>query len=531
MRALILTIMLTATLLSPHLLVDTSAHSEFEESASIFVRPIPGLPRDFIRGVDASEAPWILELGGKYFDSGVEKHPLDILAEHGVNWIRLRVWNDPYTPEGIPYGGGNCDPERITRFAVEVKRRGLKLLVNFHYSDWWADPGRQSKPKAWANLSFTELVRAIYEWTYNTLNYMKSMGATPDIVQVGNEVNNGFLWPEGSTSNWEGFTVLLKSAIRAVRDASPETKVAIHLAGVEVEFYEYFLSKLAASGVEFDIIGISYYPYYHGSLSRLRELLRALSRRYPDKEIVILETAYAWTLSDADGHPNIFGLREHEITGGYKASIQGQASYLRDLVELVYTETSGRGRGVFYFGATWIPVKGAGWKTGEGNPWENQALFDFNGNALPSLRVFKLIYEGEHFEPKPLVLYEERPLVVTTLVNTKPALPSTVLVVFTDHSIRPLAVKWPETPLYSTPGVYELRGIVENTGFQVTVLIIVKEGSATTTTSSLSGESSTAPSVVEKKPASTVLAGAVILLVAVLAWLIFRSSRVSRVAK
>jgi len=493
----------------------TTASTGIKQAGNILVKPIPGLPEDFILGVDVSEALWILELGGKYYNNGVEEHPLDILVKHGVKWVRIRVWNDPYTQSGIPYGGCNCDPERVSKFAVEAKKRELKLLINLHYSDWWADPGRQIKPKAWANLSFTELVNVVYEWTYSLISYLNQLGAKPDIVQVGNEINNGFLWPDGSVENWDGFVVLLKSAIRAIREASPETRIAIHLAGVNADFYEYFFSRLSVSGVEYDIIGVSYYPYYHGSLSRLRQFLKRISQRFSDKEILVLETAYAWTLEDADGYPNIFGLREHEITGGYKASIQGQASYLRDLVEIVYTETRGKGIGVFYFGAMWIPVKGAGWKIGEGNPWENQAFFDFNGNALPSLSVFRLLYEGVYFELKPLILYEDKPLLVTTRVNEKPTLPTTVLVVFTDHSIKPARVVWPEIPIYSEPGIYELRGFVENTELQVIVLVSVIGESTVTALGSSIGDQLVVTTSIEEKQVNLVVLGVVIVLVTV----------------
>nr|7OSK_A Chain A, Arabinogalactan endo-1,4-beta-galactosidase [Ignisphaera aggregans DSM 17230]7OSK_B Chain B, Arabinogalactan endo-1,4-beta-galactosidase [Ignisphaera aggregans DSM 17230] len=379
-------------------------NKSYTEGDPVIINPVPGLPVDFIRGVDASEAPWIIELGGKYYDeNGVERDLLDILKENGVNWIRLRVWNDPYDEQGRPYGGGNCDLPRMTDFAAKAKAKGFGVLIDFHYSDWWADPSKQSKPKAWANLSYPELVEAVYNWTYNALKYMAEHNALPDMVQIGNEINNGFLWPDGSAANWTQFVGLLKAAISAVKDVNPNIKIVIHLAGVKADFYINFIDRLINSGVSFDVIAISFYPYWHGTMDDFRNLVRTLVQRY-DKKILVAETAYAWTLDDSDGHPNIFGSRDLEVKGGYKASIQGQASFIRDLIAALYEEGKDKALGIFYWGATWIPYPGAGWKTGEGNPWENQALFDFNGRALPSLKVFRLVYEAQPVEIKPLEL-------------------------------------------------------------------------------------------------------------------------------
>lgn len=441
----------------------------------VLVNPVLGLPEDFIRGVDASEAPWIIELGGKYYSvDGVEKDLLDILWENGVTWIRLRLWNDPYDEYGNPYGGGNCDLSRVSNFAARAKAKGFRVLLDFHYSDWWADPSKQVKPKAWVNLDFNNLVIAVYNWTYNALLYMQERNATPDMVQVGNEINYGFLWPEGRAENWTQFITLLKSAIKAIRDFDPSIKVVIHLSGVRADFYVNFIDRLIASNVDFEIIAISFYPYWHGSMNDFRNLLKTLSEKY-DKDIIVAETAYAWTLEDYDGHPNLFGSKDQEVRSGYRASIQGQATFIRDLIEILYSETRGKGLGIFYWGAAWIPHPGAGWKTGEGNPWENQALFDFGGKALPSLKVFKLIYEGSPFDITPLELYDPTPINVVTYVNAKPNLPDTVLVFYSDHSIRSTKVEWGEIPIYSSPGLYTHKGYVVNTTIEVVVKISVQE--------------------------------------------------------
>jgi len=444
--------------------------------SNIHVNPIPGLSKEFLRGVDLSEVPWILELGGKYkFENGTEGDIFDILLEGGVNAIRLRVWNDPYDEQGNPYGGGNCDVPRMTAFAAKAKAKGFKLLIDFHYSDWWADPGKQYKPKAWANLSFPELVEAVYNWTKETLNYMRENGALPDLVQVGNEIDNGFLWPDGKASNWTQFVTLLKSAIKAVRDVDPSIKVVIHVSGGhKVDWYINYFDRLINDGVEFEVIALSYYTAWHGDLEKLKNIVSNLTSRY-GKEIIIAETAYAWTLEDADGHPNAFGSKDLEVKGGYKATVQGQASCIRDIIETLYNAAGNKSLGIFYWGAGWIPYPGAGWKTGEGNPWENQALFDFEGRALPSLKVFRLIYESEYEEIKPISLYDPRPLNVTSYVGAKPVLPKNILVVYSDHSIRLTPIDWGKIPIFNETGVYQLKGYVAGTNIEVYVNLVVRE--------------------------------------------------------
>jgi arabinogalactan endo-1,4-beta-galactosidase len=442
----------------------------------IHVNPIAGLPRDFLRGVDLSEAPWILELGGKYYyENGTQGDILDILAENGVNAVRLRIWNDPYDDHGNPYGGGNCDVPRMTGFAARAKAKGFALLIDFHYSDWWADPGKQYKPKAWINLSFPELVEAVYNWTRATIIYMREHGAKPDMVQIGNEIDNGFLWQDGRIENWTQFTTLLKSAIRAVREEDPSIKIVIHLSGKrEVDYYVNYFDRLTSDGVDFDVIALSYYTYWHGSLEKLRSIVGNLTSKY-HKEVIIAEMAYPWTLEDADGHPNLFSSRDLEVVGGYRASIQGQASYIRDVIEALYRAAGDKALGVFYWGAAWIPYPGAGWKTGEGNPWENQALFDFNGRALPSLRVFKLIYGVEYTDVKPVTLYDPRPINITSYAGSKPSLPRSVLAVYSDDSIKPTPVDWGEIPVFNQTGVYQLKGYLVNTSIEVIANIVVQE--------------------------------------------------------
>ncbi len=446
-------------------------------NTKIIVNPIENLREDFIKGIDVSMLYQIEENGGKFYDNGIEKDPLEILKDHGVNWIRLRVWNDPFDETGKPLGGGNCDYIKMTKIAQRAKSLGLKVCLDFHYSDWWADPGKQNKPKAWKNLKGTSLVKEVSNFTFKVLDYMKKNSALPDMVQLGNEVNNGFLWPDGqligvNVGGFDGFVKLLNAGISSVRRVSKSIKIALHLSdGGNNSLYRWFFEEITRREIDFDIIGVSYYPYWHGTLEELRANLKDISQRY-NKDVVILETAYAWTLQDIDGHPNIFG-GDMEIMGGYKATIQGQATAIRDIMEVVAQVPNGRGLGIFYWEGCWIPVKGAGWKEGEGNPWENQALFDFNGNALPSLDVFNLVYGKTHIKPEPKELL--------SIINIKispgeiPKLPEKVKILFSDDAIRSIPVIWEEIDksLISTPGSFKVKGIVKDINMEVSANITV----------------------------------------------------------
>ncbi|MEN2984412.1 MAG: glycosyl hydrolase 53 family protein [Dictyoglomaceae bacterium] len=443
----------------------------------IFVNPIENLPPDFIKGIDVSMLYQIEENGGKFYDNGVEKDPLKILKDHGVNWIRLRVWNDPYDEKGQPLGGGNCDYIKMTKIAQRAKALGLKVCLDFHYSDWWADPGKQTKPKAWKDLKGTSLIKEVSNFTTKVLDYMKKNNALPDMVQLGNEINNGFLWPDGqligvNVGGFDGFVKLLNAGISAVRKISKSIKIALHLSdGGNNSLYRWFFAEMVARKVDFDIIGVSYYPYWHGTLEELKANLNDISQRF-NKDVVILETAYAWTLQDVDGHPNIFG-GDMEVMGGYKATIQGQATAIRDIMEVVAQVPNKRGLGIFYWEGCWIPVKGAGWKTGEGNPWENQALFDFNGNALPSLDVFNLVYGKSYIKPEPRELLSD--VNIKTSTGEIPRLPEKVKILFSDDSIRSIPVIWEEIDksLISTPGSFKIKGVVKDVNINVFAKVTV----------------------------------------------------------
>jgi arabinogalactan endo-1,4-beta-galactosidase len=374
---------------------DANSDERVVDYPEVRIDPIPGLNSDFIRGMDVSMLEQIEKNGGKFYDKGTEQDALKILKESGVNYIRLKLWNDP---DGN--GGGNSDLETIKNLAVRAEELGMKIFLNFHYSDFWADPSLQTKPEAWKDLNYSVLKDAVYNFTYQSLVELQKAGATPDMVQVGNELNNGMLWPEGKiwakddepVGGFAQFAELLQSGLNAVdefsADKEKEIKTVVHLAdGGDNDLYRWFFDRLIAKGVSnFDVIGVSYYPYWHGTFAELKNNL---------------ETAYAFTLNNGDDLDNIVGQDQIDLVdqfdgtddGDYPASIQGQTDIVHRVMKIVNEVPNNKGIGVFYWEGDWIPVDGAGWKTGKGNAWENQAMFDFEGNALPSLNVFNRVVD------------------------------------------------------------------------------------------------------------------------------------------
>lgn len=425
-------------------------------------------------GADVSMLGEIEKNGGKFYDQGMEGDALEIMKNHGVNWIRLRIWNDPTDGNGKPLGGGNNDLERTVEIATRAKSLGLKFLLNFHYSDWWADPGKQNMPKAWKDLDSEQLNQAVYDYTAEVIKTLADAGAMPDMVQIGNEVNSGMMWPAGKTwsegneivGGYDGFAALLSQGIQAVRDNDPQKqiRIAIHLAdGGNNDLYRTVFDELTERNVDFDIIGLSYYSFWHGPLDRFINNMNDVSERY-QKDILVLEMAYPYTTEDADGHGNLVGGDALDL-GGYKATVQGQATAIRDIIEAVHNVPNGRGLGVFYWEPEWIAVNGAGWAAGQGNAWENLAMFDFDGNALPSLDIFNLVRpeSGSVFIAPRMV--EVAPIEVFVPLNEKPDLPVTAKVIFSDDAIREVAVTWDSYPplFLEKVGSFKLNGKLEGT--------------------------------------------------------------------
>ena len=453
----------------PSVLADSPA---ITTPTDIHINPIPGLSANFIKGADVSMLKQIEVSGGKFYDGGIEKEALQILKDHGVNWVRLRVWNNPVDANGNGLGGGNNDKARTIEIAKRAHELGLKVLLDFHYSDFWADPSKQTKPAAWEGLNTAELQQALYTYTSDVINGLTAVGAMPEMVQIGNETNTGMVWPDGQTTGsggYEGWANLIKQGVQAVRDHDPNnsnalrTKIMIHLAdGGNNELFRRNFDQLKTRQVDYDVIGFSYYPYWHGPLEDLQANMIDISKRY-GKEVLVAENAYAYTLNDGDNFSNNFGPGQEQL-GGYKATVQGQAQEVHDVMNAVAQVPDQKGLGVFYWEPDWIPVKGAEWssKAGEGNGWENQAMFDFNGHALPSLDVFNRVSASPSADPFVAQATALHPEQIKVTVGSTPVLPSKVQVEFTDDSVRDLPVTWDafkEDELLH-PGTIQLQGTV-----------------------------------------------------------------------
>jgi len=240
-------------------------------------------------GADISFLPQLEDRGMKFFDNGVQKDPILIMKDHGFNYIRLRIFNDPARDSGYSPKRGFCDLEHTKQMAKRVKDAGMKLLLDFHYSDYWADPGKQYKPAAWRNLLFEELKKALYDYTKKVIQELKDQGTTPDMVQIGNEINHGLVWPEGNVSNVDSMAQLIAAGVAGVKTVDPSIVIMLHIAlGGQNDESVFFINQVLARKVHFDVIGLSYYPKWHGTLDDLRDNMNDLLRRY-NKDLIVVE--------------------------------------------------------------------------------------------------------------------------------------------------------------------------------------------------------------------------------------------------
>jgi len=333
----------------------------------------------FIRGVDISTTPQIRNAGGFWKENNVPDNVLNIFQRNGANYVRLRLWHTP--------SNGYCGLDSTLAFAREIKAKGFKFLLDIHYSDWWADPGKQTKPAAWANLSFSVLTDSIRAYTRKVFDAMKQQNTVPDMVQIGNEITGGMLWPDGkiSVGGWGNFTTLLKAGIQGVKDVDTSVKIMIHIdRGGDNASCRWFFDNLKSYGVTFDVIGLSYYPWWHGSLSSMQNNLNDLATRY-GKDLVIVETAYPWTTSYLNDGVNNVGFDPTKLPPGYPVTPQGQRDFLTYLIRAIRSTTNGKGIGFFYWEPAYISYPPVG------SAWENFATFDFTENAFATLKAFQSI--------------------------------------------------------------------------------------------------------------------------------------------
>lgn len=338
----------------------------------------------FIQGMDISFIDEIECAGGTYEVNGRQEDVLVIMKNSGVNSVRLRIWNDP--------AGGFCNLERTLVMARRIKALDMHFLLDFHYSDKWADPAQQWKPQAWENASFEELTEAIYAYTKHVLTELDNQNTLPDMVQIGNEITPGMLWPDGKVDGdfntdeqWRKFTELVKSGIAAAKSVSPSINVMIHIdRGGDVDASLRFFEKFEQYEVTFDTIGLSFYPWWHGTLESLRRNLAELAVRF-SKDINVVETAYPWTIDTSEGRAFIVD-KEDQLHDGYPAAAEGQAQYLKDIIALIKETPNRRGAGFYWWEPAWIPSKEE-WSVGHANNWSNLTLFDYGGRRLSSMNA------------------------------------------------------------------------------------------------------------------------------------------------
>ena len=251
-----------------------------------------------IIGADISFLPQLEAEGIKFSVDGKQNDAIKILKEHGFNYIRLRIFYDPTTDSGYSKPG-YCGLEQTKAMAKRIKAAGMKFLLDFHYSDTWADPGKQFKPETWKNLSFTDLTKALHDYTRDVLTQLQTQGTLPDMVQIGNEINHGILWDDGNIVHLDNLATLLKAGIAATREVSTSIKVMLHIAdGGQNDESRYFFDNMISRGVVFDIIGQSYYPQWHGTLEQLKSNLNDLSARYAQPVIVAEYTYHKTEVND-----------------------------------------------------------------------------------------------------------------------------------------------------------------------------------------------------------------------------------------
>lgn len=462
--------------------------------AGIYVEQVAGMPADFINGADVSSVLSLEESGVVFHNAAGEEADLfDVLAEAGVTHVRVRVWNDPYDAAGNGYGGGNNSAARAVEIGERATAAGLKLLVDFHYSDFWADPGKQQAPKAWATYTVAETVAAVGQFTTATLQSMKDAGVDVAMVQVGNETNNAV----AGLTGWDNMSQVFSAGSAAVRAVFPDALVAVHFTNPETSGrYASYAANLETYGVDYDVFASSYYPFWHGSLSNLTTVLTQVADTY-GKKVMVAETSWATTLEDADGHPNVIDLPS-EATA-YPVSVQGQATAVRDVIEAV-VNVGDAGIGVFYWEPAWLPVGpaseveankllweefGSGWASsfaGEydpddagvwfgGSAWDNQALFDASGYPLESLNVFSYARTGA---TAPLEVVSVEAPTVTVTDGDPIALPATVTVTFNNGTTVQQSVTWSDAVAYiSGPGTYTVTGTTSD-GLSTTATVVVK---------------------------------------------------------
>ena len=384
-----------------------------------------------IRGVDISSILAVENAGVTFCNEyGRKQDIFRTLSEHGVNYIRVRVWNEPYDSRGNSYGGGNCDLYTAAEIGRRAAKYGMKLLVDIQYSDFWADPEKQTRPKYWIQHDHETLKGEIYKYTAWVLETISEAGGNIGMVQVGNETNCFFC---GETDMYK-ICDLFASGDQAIRDFDRSVLIAHHFANPSTGSYAWYAQVMDECNLDYDVFATSYYPYWHGTMENLTTVLKEIADTY-NKYVMVAETAYPYTSEDGDTFGNAVSEDSESAVFRYNISVEGQAQCLTDVFQAV-ANVGEKGIGVFYWEPAWLGVNGISWEeqsslwkkygsgwatdyaaeydasvTGAGgSSYDNQALFDFEGNSLKSLQVFRNIYpqNNEILNPKGAVIENGR---------------------------------------------------------------------------------------------------------------------------
>ena len=517
---------------------ETVINDEVWDYDSIKVNPVTNLVNDFAFGADLSAVAEVEANGGVYY--GKDGKPGDvfqILAAGGVNYCRLRIWNDPYSStmkdangNGLPYGGGTNDLATDIYLAKRAQAAGMKILLDFHYSDSWADPAKFFSPKAWRYNVMTQIPELLGDYTAGTLRAFKDAGVTIDAVQIGNEENTGlagYRFIEAS----EGIAQMVKAGVEASKGVFPNIKTLIHLTNIKTrKSCQNFMKAMADGGVDYDIVGLSYYPFWHGAKSNLTWMMEYIKDTY-NKPSWVVETSYGFTDEDAVYASNQYG-SHLENAGGYLTSWQGQTTAIRDIVQTIANAKENCGQGCFYWEPAWLPVEGSTWATPSGqyynehgvdpynykqsasykagaivayngeiytakeamdpgpwdeskwtltydakscrSAWANQGWFSYSGKALPSIDTYKLIKDGSKAATETIQGIRESEIEVTINLKEGKNLPTTALVTSDFAALREAPVTWTQSDIdaITRDGNYIVNGVV--TSGEYTYPIVAK---------------------------------------------------------
>ena len=470
---------------------------------SINVVQVTGLSDDFIMGVDISSLASEEAAGVKYYDfDGNESDALTVLANSGANYARIRVWNNPYDSSNNGYGGGNCDLANAVALGTRATALGMKVLIDFHYSDFWADPGKQKAPKAWTGYTVAQTAQAVADYTTASLNTLLNAGVNVTMVQIGNETNSGIAGVTGTAN----MCTVFNAAAASIRAIDSSILIACHFTNPQNNTPYSMASALSTNNVDYDVLATSYYMFWHGTTANLTQMLQDVVDDF-GKKVMVAETSYCYTAADGDGHEN--SVLASGAVDGYAFTVQGQANSLRDVIAAT-SAVGSNALGVFYWEPAWIPVNvydstasnaaailtanqaawqtyGCGWASSYagdystdaanyygGSSWDNQALFDFTGHPLDSMEVFNRVYDGNIIDDE--VTDVESPTVTIDQGATL-TLPETVTLTYLSGATQEATANWDAAALAaidtSVVGTYSVSGTLDD-GTAIVCSVVIR---------------------------------------------------------